>query len=668
MRSKVFSLFQRALDHHQAGRLSEAAVQYRKVLSLDPLNADAHGNLAQIALTRGESLLAERHASRAVALAPQSALSRLNLGAALLALGRPQEALQHLQRAVALQPDLHQAHNNLGTALFRLGQISEAVACHEHALRLRPDHAGAHNNLALCLRERQRLCAAVEHLQQAVGYSPDDAEMRCNLAAALVDLGEVAAGLGEYQAALERNPWLWPAWDGRLLALHYADRTTPQQLAAEHDQYGAQADAFARTLSAAGPGPGAAPLSPGPAAPRLRVGYLSADFRDHAVAAFLLPLLSAHDRTRFEIRCYSATRRPDAMTERLFAHADHAEDIADLAPDDLWARLRQQRLHLLVDLSGHTRDNRLPVLARRVAPVQVTYLGYPDVTGLWAMDYRLTDALADPPSAPERPPGQTRRGERLWRLPRGFLCFGAPADAPPVGPLPCVASGVVTFGSFNHRPKLGARAIQRMAEILCAVPGSRLLLKSQCYAEAGPAAAVRRAFAERGVDPERVLPLGLLPAPAHLSLYDQVDIALDTFPYNGTTTTCEALYMGVPVVSVCGAAHAGRVGRSLLEQAGLPELCAADERGYVALAAALAGIGPAAWDRARLAALREGLRPRLLASPLMDAAGHAAAVEAAYGAMWAARDQADETDLPDELVQDGQFRPAPGWDRAADPR
>ena len=318
------------------------------------------------------------------------------------------------------------------------------------------------------------------------------------------------------------------------------------------------------------------------------------------------------------------------MTGRLRGLSDQWRDIAGKTDDRVAALIREDRIDILVDLAGHTAGNRLLVFARKPAPVQVTWLGYPNTTGLEAMDYRLTEAVSDPP-------GQTERwhSEELIRLPGTFSCYGPPAESPPVGPLPALEAGHVTFGCFNNLAKLTPPAIELWSQILREVPGARLLLKSRGLADLETAAGVREEFGRRGIEPARLEFNGQeLSVTNHLALYNRVDLALDTFPYNGTTTTCEALWMGVPVVTLAGATHVARVGASLLTHLSVEELIADSPVGYVARCVDLAG------DLPRLAEIRAGLRERMRASPLCDAPGFTRGFEDALRGMWRGRQSA----------------------------
>jgi protein O-GlcNAc transferase len=342
------------------------------------------------------------------------------------------------------------------------------------------------------------------------------------------------------------------------------------------------------------------------------------------VAYFVEPLLENHDRQVAEVFCYAEVMQPDAVTMHLKGLADHWLVTVGLSDDEMAERIGTDGIDILVDLAGHTANNRLRVFARKPAPVQVTWLGYPNTTGLEAIDYRLVDAVTDPVGEAD-----AFASETLVRLEGGFLCYGGLKGAPEPAASPCRKTGTVTFGSFNNPAKVSAATFDAWATLLARLPQARLLLKGKPFADAATRALFLARLGERGVAAERVELMAWLPdAAAHLGLYNQVDIALDPFPYNGTTTTCEALWMDAPVVTLRGDRHAGRVGASLLSQIGLTDLIANSVEEYVEIARALAG------DPGRLDDLRRSLRPRLAASPLCDGRAFARKIEAAFRNMW----------------------------------
>jgi predicted O-linked N-acetylglucosamine transferase (SPINDLY family) len=437
----------------------------------------------------------------------------------------------------------------------------------------------------------------------------------------LADLWSIEDALAAYRSALELAPDSASIFSGILFFSHYLVPADPDGLFELHRCYG---ELMRRTRPPRG-GAGTHPPDP---QRRLRIGYVSPNFSRHSVGYFIAPVIAAHDRSRYEVFCYYTHRLSDDTTARIRQAADGWRDVAGASDDALEALIREDRIDVLVDLAGHCKGNRLAVFARKPAPLQVTWLGYPDTTGLDTMDARITDAIADP--APE---ADTRHTERLRRIEGGFLTYEPPPDCPAVA---ARSAAPVVFGSFNHVAKLNPATIAVWADILARVPGARLVLKSGPLDRAETRNRVLECFERHGVAAARIGVEGWREDRAsHLSAYAEVDIALDTFPYNGTTTTCEALWMGVPVVSRVGTVHMSRVGASLLGCVGLGEFAARSDAAYVATAVALAH------DGTRRAALRAGLRDRLRASPLLDHAGFTRRLEARYLEALATRDDGD---------------------------
>lgn len=616
----IDALFAQAVEHHLAGRVAEAAAQYQAIVARRPGHAEAHNNLGNLLSQAGQSAEAMAHFRQALAANPESPSAHTNLGAELYKSGETsdlEQALTHLRRALAIDPGFIRAYNNLGSVYTALGRQAEAIDCLQRALALSPHYAQAHSNLGNSLQELGRLTEALVHLQRAVELQPTLPEAHYNLARALIDAGQVAQAITSYGQALTLRPDFPAARSNLLMALHYDPAQPPEQIAAAHRLFG---QLYTRPIVLT------PPIAARDPERRLRIGYVSQDLRNHSVAYFIEPILTSHDRSRFEVIAYADVGRGDAITARLRGLVDGWQDIHGLPDAEVAALIRRDRIDILVDLAGHTGGSRLMVFTHRPAPVQVTYLGYPDTTGLPAMDYRLTDAWADPPGWTEH-----LHTERLVRLPQGFLCYRPPDEAPPVSALPAAATGQITFGSFNNLQKLNARVIATWAAILHAVPGSRLLIKARLLGMDAARQATADLLARQGIDGARV---SLLPAAAsvaeHLACYSQVDVALDTFPYHGTTTTCEALWMGVPVVTLAGKTHETRVGVSLLTGVGLPDLIAQTPEAYVAIAAQLAE------DVPRLEALRTTLRQRVQESGLLASVPFTRSLEARYREMWRA--------------------------------
>ncbi len=643
-----------ALAFKGLGRLDDAIASFERQTALAPGDADAHFNLGNSLFER-EPAEAEAAWRKALALHADHPGAALNLGnllarrkdwtqalavfsrvtgqaatlvgaaACLMALDRPDEAQEKARAAVALEPKNAAAWRNLGIALAARGRIDEALAAYGHAgddietrvaagaaLSSAHRHAQAATmlaeataqdpsrfeawlNLGVAEAGRGRYAAARDAFARARALDPASVKALSNLANAELYCGDAAAARPLYAAARALDPADIVAASTALYATNYDDALSADAVVEAHRAWGEGVAPAARPKKRAG-------IS------RIRVGYVSGDFNHHSCAFVLAAMLPHHDRAAFELFAYSNTMREDAVTQRLRASFDTWRHIVGIGDGDVAAQIAADGIDVLVDLSGHTQGNRMGVFAKRPAPVQATWLGYPATTGLPAMDARLVDATSDPEDA-----GCV---ERVVRLPGGFLAF-----EPPLGPTPSREAGPPTFGSFNNVAKLGPRTVACWAALLHAVPDARLLLKGLSFEDPGIAARYRGLFEAHGIASERLDLIGWVAGSGgHLPLYARIDVALDPFPYNGTLTTLEALWMGVPVVTLRGDRHAARVGASILTHLGRSDLIAEDEDAYVKRAASLVA------ERTDRAALRASLE----ASPLMDGARLARELEAAY--------------------------------------
>jgi predicted O-linked N-acetylglucosamine transferase (SPINDLY family) len=572
-----------AMAHHRAGRLVEAEKIYRDVLAQDSNQPDAMHMLGVLAGQAGQLDAAIDLIRRALRIKPDSALAQNNLATTLAKRGQIDEAIAVFRMAIRLKPSYADAYYNLGNTLRETEWLDEAITAFRQAIQLKPDHADAHNNLGSTLKKMGQLDDAIAAFRQAIRLKPDFTDAHSNLVFAL----QFHSGYDAEMIRQELHRWNHRhAEPVRKFIQPHTNNRDPDR--------------------------------------RLRIGYISADFRTHSVSRFLLPLFREHDHSACEIISYSDVLKTDGMTDRLRLCTDSWHDIAGWPDERVANEVREDKIDILVDLAGHTAGNRLRVFSRKPAPVQVTYLGYPGSTGLSEMDYRLTDSFADPPGTTE-----SLHTEKLFRLPVCNWCFSEPDDTPPVGPLPAESFGSIRFGTFNNFAKASPPIMDLWAAILTATPSSRLIIKSRGLGERSARERIHQIFATRGIPANRVDIRGHEPnIVSHFDAYNQMDIALDTFPYHGTTTTCEALWMGVPVVTLAGTAHVSRVGLSLLNNIGLPDLIAQTPEQYVEIAVRLAK------DLPRLAELRSKLRPRMRASPLMDAPRFARDIEAAYRQMW----------------------------------
>jgi predicted O-linked N-acetylglucosamine transferase (SPINDLY family) len=604
------------------GQLEAAIACYRRAIALAPGLAVAHANLgAALALQverasphggadlpPGAALIAAQR--RAVALDPADAELQRNLGAVLLGAGRHLEAAQAFNAALTLDPSDFQSCLHLGTSLAALGDHDLARQAFEKWLALNAQHAGVMRALAAALIQTGAVDAALAWAEKSQAAEPHPLT-EIQAGHALIQMRRHAEGLARCRAAIEdsrRDPALYPVL---LLSLNYL-LEDPAPIADAHREFGSRL-----------PPPGERPAWRAKAAgERLRVGYLSGDFVRHSVPFFIGPLLERHDRARFEITCYHNNARHDRVTARLQSFAEYWVDCAAMSDAALARRIRADGIDILIDLTGQTGQSRSLVLAAAPAPVQIGYLGYPTVSGVAALDWRITDAVIDPGDLPQ-PVGQ-----QPLHLPRSMFCY-RPDEAPALAPPPCARLGHVTFGSFNNTAKLTDHTLELWAGVLNAVPGSRLLLKAASVTQPSVRAGIESSMAARGIDASRLRLLARTASDqGHLALYNEVDIALDTYPYNGATTTCEALWMGLPVVTRRGATHASRMGASLLGAIGRGDWVADDDRRYIDCAAALAA------DTGALAAWRAGARVHLQGSALLDHAGLARQFEALLEQAW----------------------------------
>lgn len=525
--------------------------------------------------------------------------------------GEPAAALATLEAALRQDAGDAAVLAELGLTHRALGRGDAARVLLERAAASAPGSVLPLLYLGNLAHEGARLDDALAAYRAALAIDGRNAALHYNLALTLMSCGEAADAVEAFRACLAEAPDYADARSSLLFALNLSDRAGAEDTVAEHFEWGRRiADPLWRERG----------FSNAPEPQRgLRVGYVSADFFGHAAADFIHSFLPQHERGRYEITCYCNAHLPEA-SYHLYGHT--WRDISALDDAQAASLIEQDAIDILVDLSGHTRGNRLLVFARKPAPLQLTFLGYPNTTGMRAMDYRLTDAYADPPGASER-----RYRERLLRLPHGLWCYRPPAEGmPEAGALPALSKGHVTFGSMNNVAKLNAGLVGLWADLLLRVDDAHLLLAT--IPPGSTRERLLRIFVAKGIDIRRIEFSDRLPKSGFQALHKQVDIALDAYPCNGGATTCETLWLGVPVVSLAGEAFRSRAGVSLLSAAGLPQLVAHSGAEYLDIAASLAR------DRERLGQLRAGLRENLRASPLMDAVAFARALEAQYRGAW----------------------------------
>jgi protein O-GlcNAc transferase len=546
---------------------------------------------------------------------PDLAEAHNGLGAVLGHLGQLDAAMASFERAIALKPDLAEAYYNLGTGQLLVDRRADALVSFQQAVAILPSYADAHFNLGYVLLEERQLSEAIAAYRQAIEHRPDRAETYNNLGTTLLLAGEIEESVAAFRRATEIRPSFQVAHANYVLTRHYEARCDRETLAAE-----------ARTWAARHAQPAAGLIRPhrNDRSPerKLRVGYVSADFRRHPIGYILEAFLPAHDPAQVETFCYSNNGRDDDVTAQLRAVAHQWRDVARLDDDALAELVRTDGIDILVDLAGHSDGHRLLAFARKPAPVQVTWLGNSATTGMDTIEYLLADRHACPPG------DEGLFTEAVTRLPDAFLCYAPRGHAPPVAPLPARARGGFTYGCFNNLAKVTSEVVAAWSAILRAQPDSTMFMKTPALDDPGVRARYLGLFAANGVPADRVRLVGQTSQADVLGLYGEVDVALDPFPYNGCMTTIEALWMGVPVLTLAGDHFVSRVGVSLLSTLGLEELVAATPSEYFEKAVGLAG------QLDRLAEIRLGLRDRMERSPLCDGPGFARGLEAAYRQMW----------------------------------
>ena len=599
----------------EQGKLEEAESVTRRALELNPDFAESWSNLGGILRDAKQYKQAAGAGIKAVELGPSLPGAHNNLGLALLALREWERAEKHFNRAIGLKPDHAEAFNNLASLFSRTGRIEEAESCVRRALEYRPDYAAAHAKLGNILKRQGKLDEAEASVRRAMEMNPGYAEGHNSLGRILVVQGRGEEAAEAFRKAMACESETIYAHTNLILALHYLPGVTPQSIYEEirrwNAEYGATQAEFIRPHD-----------NDHDPERRLKIGYVSADMKQHPVGFFFMPVISNVDRKQFEIFCYANMAREDDVTERIRAHADHWRNISLMTDEEAAATIRADKVDILVELTGHAGDHRLVMFARKPAPVQVLGVGHCCSSGLDAMDYILSDATETPEDE------EQWFSETTVRMPDGCVCYGPPDYAPDVNSLPALENGAITFGCCNNLAKINDRVISLWADILKTIPDSRLSLRTNTLDDKATAQRLHDRFAELGIAPERVALAGEAPHEAFMAHYHEVDIALDPFPYSGGLTTCEAMWMGVPVLAMAGETFAGRHSASHLRNVGLEDWVAATAEAYLALAQEHSR------DVKKLATLRASLRGRMAKSPLCDGARYTRDLEAIYRRMW----------------------------------
>ncbi|MGV8991761.1 MAG: tetratricopeptide repeat protein [Thiobacillus sp.] len=629
------------------GKLQEAVTQYREAIRLKPDDAEAYNNLAIVLNKLGEQEAAIVCYQQAISIRPSFAEAHSNLGVVFKDIEKLEEAATQYREAIRLKPGYVEAYNNLANVLNKLGDQEEAIACYQQAISIRPNLPEPHSNLGNTLYEQGRLEEAVASCREAIRLKPDYAEaldglgsalralghldeaVACgrrarliqpdnaaacsNLGNSLRDQGNLDEALACFRQALSIQPDLAMAYSNLLYTMQYMSTVTPAEVFSEHQRF---AERFETPLKAHWQ-PHTNSRDP---ARRLRIGYVSADFRDHAVAFFIEPILAKHNKSHVEIYCYYSNTKHDRHTDRIAGYADHWLACAKMSDEQLAECIRADGIDILVDLSGHTGHNRLPVFARKPAPVQMTWIGYPGSTGLTAMDYRITNEGVDPPGLTER-----FHSESLIRMPDTSVAYRSESDCPPVNALPALTSDAFIFASMNNLIKINESVIKLWASILDAIPHARLMLGN--VTDRGVQQQVIEQFSKAGVAADRLILQPRMSLSDYLALHHKIDLALDPFPYNGGTTTMHSLWMGVPVITMAGEHMASRCAVPLLSRVGLSEFITHNEKEYLQRATQMAQ------DLPRLNRIRQSIRDRMSASSC-EPGTVTRHLEAAYREAW----------------------------------
>jgi predicted O-linked N-acetylglucosamine transferase (SPINDLY family) len=572
-----------ALD--ELGKLDEAVLHYRRVLQAHPAFAPVYGNLGSVLMKQKQLPEAEACFRRALELDPKLTHLYYRLGNVCELMVQRPAAIDAYRKMVQSHPDHQPSYVRLGIQLQLCGLLLEAVACYRRVIEMTPRDQAAHNNLAVVYRQLSRLDEAAATWRRALEINPDNLAPHSSL---IFMENSRARGSTAAVTELARS-------------------------------FGASASRQAKVVEAFPNSPEAERV--------LRVGFVSGDLRAHPVGYFLLSFitaLNAHAAGRLQLHAYFSHPLADEISARIQAQFHAWHPVYELDDEALVRQIGENRIDILIDLSGHTGENRLPAFAWKPAPVQVTWLGYLGTTGVAHIDYLLADDWTLPPEL------ESQFTEKVWRLPGSYLCFTPPGEDDTIGPVPALNNGYVTFGSFNNLIKVGPDVVSLWARVLHAVPGSRLLLKTNQFIEPSVRQDVAQQFARHGIPDSRLMLEPQVPRADYLKPYNRVDIALDPFPYPGITTSVECLWMGVPFITLTGNTFMARQGVGLLNNAGLPDWIAADEDEYVKLAARRAG------DLNTLQLLRRKLRARVHASPIFDAESFARNFEGAIRGMWRA--------------------------------
>jgi len=600
------------LQLYNAGKMNDAVKAADEELIKNPNAPTALYVSGLVSLRYNQLLKASDFFIRAIKVKPKFADAHIKLGYVYDIIGQKQDAVKFLERALSIKANDLEALNNLAKIYYELGDYENVVAVSSKSIKVNKNNPSTYTNLACGLLNVGKLEEAEDACKKALRLDKNYAPAYKNLGAIYQNIGAVEDSIVYFRKSLDLEPD-YPTFASILMNMNYLSNISQKEIYHESIhcnellKYSPQEKEITNTNNANKEN-------------IIKIGYISSDFCEHSVSYFFEPVINSHDRKKFKVYCYSNVQNADHVTLRIEQASDGWHNISGMADQNVVDLIKGDGIDILIDLAGHTLGSRLSVFVQRPAPVQVTWLGYPNTTGLDAIDYRLTDAIADPVDEEDK-----LYSEQLIRLAKGFLCYQPAPDSPKISQPPCQKNGYITFGSFNNCLKVTTEVIQLWAQILNSVQNARLILKSKLFNNLGAKERYKKLFEDNGVAIDRIELLSRLPAKNdHLSLYNKIDIGLDPFPYNGTTTTFEALWMGVPVLTLRGKRHSGRVGASIMHHTGLVELVAETQEEYKELAISLAH------DVGRLIKLKAELRERLKKSSLMNSQQFTRILEETY--------------------------------------
>lgn len=596
----------------ESNECEEAKTYFQQALESDPKNAEAYNNMGVAWKRDGYVDHAFSCFARATEIKPDYGDARNNIGSVLYAFGDTDEAEAEVRKGIELSPDSPSAYCILGKILRSKNKPLESIDALNKAIRLAPDISEPYREMGLTLSENNQIDAAIRAYRLGISCDPKDGIAHNNLGMCHVMRGELDEALECFDAAIEAIPTFSLAHSNKLFSLNYMPSLPHEELVREHFAFGELWDQpYDENAFTNPPDPNR----------KLKIGYVSPDFRKHVVLTFIEEMLKNHDRDQVELYAYAEVFKSDDRTEQVKGYMDHWRYTIERNSYEIAQQIRDDGIDILVDLAGHTGNNRLPVFALKPAPVQVSWIGYPNTTGLRNMDYILMTSHFLPEG------GESDFTEEVYNLPRVPVTYKAP-ERPDIGRSPFETNGHVTFGCFNNVIKAGPAAIEAWSEVLKAVPDSKLLLKAHAFRNEVTVTASKAMFESHGVDPERITCEGPSEHHIYLTRYSDIDLALDPFPYNGGTTSLDTLYVGVPLLSLEGSTWVSRNGSGILRIVGEESLIASSVEDYVAKAVDFA-LNPE-----KLAELRGNLHERFMATGITDHVAQTRDLENAFRDMW----------------------------------